>query len=698
MPSPSRIIRRSVLCLAWGLGTAVALPLAVAPFARAAAPDAPPAKPAAPAAPAAPAPAPTKPAVTPKPAAAAAAPSAEAPKTAQTPEALDALQGRPDAPTPDGEAADLLAADPYENRAAGIALRPPAGSRVLRKLSGDEIVEFVHDQRRWVLRVSLMKTGRPIGLQETKDLSNQPVPGLLDVTVDRLRAALPAGTLLRKDVVNIGDGGVPSEDPGLHVPNVGVLAVRYTKGLETMLAQQALIQASEKVYYLIALTAPGKPRPPAGPADPPAGAAAPQTPADPEAAAAEGEAPPADGGKGPGKEWQVVHEEEVDPNEAMAVEAFRQIIDSVRLLDRSKLREEQNERLYATRALFVKLNEKRLRDVLVPQQWFRLIRDGRDVGYLYTIEETADGIPGADDLQRAGNRPGGEFAPGEKGVLIGSRSRSVAGERQVDAESWMFMTMDRRHEDWSTGTLVQDRTAKAPVDYATELGTSDRQMTRVVDHDGLERGQKGDQFDPEQPPVHEAEIYTLNVTHIGKSREAQPLTRPLPPWYLPQAASHLLPRLLPVNQPKQYLFANYVGEARGVMLRYVDVEAEQRVNLAGKVMRAVPVRDRLGVDGSVTTHYLSRDGRYLGSHNRDTKITVLPTDEKTLRDLWKDANFTRPDEVKPGTVRSSGAGAATPGSPGSQAARDPAPRRGQAAPTTTPPRLNRAERERGFLE
>jgi hypothetical protein len=45
-------------------------------------------------------------------------------------------------------------------------------------------------------------------------------------------------------------------------------------------------------------------------------------------------------------------------------------------------------------------------------------------------------------------------------------------------------------------------------------------------------------------------------------------------------------------------------------------------------------------------HYMSDDGTYLGSENADSGIVVLPTDEKTLLGIWKDADLRRPDEIK----------------------------------------------------
>jgi len=123
--------------------------------------------------------------------------------------------------------------------------------------------------------------------------------------------------------------------------------------------------------------------------------------------------------------------------------------------------------------------------------------------------------------------------------------------------------------------------------------------------------------------------------------------RRLPPFYLPQAMAHLLPRVLPRWEPKGYLFASYVTDQHEVAKRYVDVGDEQEVTLGGQKVRAIPIKDRIGLEGSVTTHYVSPQGAYLGSVNEDSKLTILPTDRATLEKMWANANLTRPADVEP---------------------------------------------------
>ena len=93
---------------------------------------------------------------------------------------------------------------------------------------------------------------------------------------------------------------------------------------------------------------------------------------------------------------------------------------------------------------------------------------------------------------------------------------------------------------------------------------------------------------------------------------------------------HLLPRLLPRGE-RGYLFASYISDQKEVVKRYIDVGKEGEYMLAGKTIHAVPVSDRIGLEGSVTTHYVTPEGEYLGTANPDSKITLIPTDAATFR-------------------------------------------------------------------
>jgi hypothetical protein len=428
---------------------------------------------------------------------------------------------------------------------------------------------------------------------------------------------MPGAVVLRSDVINLGSA------------DAGMIVLRHVQGLEPFLSQQALVRGSDELYFVISLTTPGS-----------------------KAVQKEGAEPAAE-----------------DPGERQAVETFQAILDSVELLDQRPIRRDQDERLYASLAFYVNLGAAgSLENKLVPRQWFRILKNNKDIGYLYTVEEIADGIPGhkraATAAARARGKAGGALAAPESGVLIGMRSRTLPDENlQVDSESWLFCTPDRRNEQWSTMTVVKDLKNKAE-DHSMTFGASSRQATRMLDRTAAMRGDKGDKDDPGQPPVVIRDDYQLNVIHVSKTETAQPISQGLPKIYLPQALGHLLPRVLPLREPKRFMFATYVEEPRAVMLRYVDVGAEQRVTLRGESMRAIPITDKLGLEGSITTHYVTSRGQYLGSENSDSGILMVPSDEQTLLKIWKDANLSRPADATEPPATQPAASAATNALPG----------------------------------
>lgn len=494
----------------------------------------------------------------------------------------------------------------YSSQSAGIAFHPPAGLKALGRVDADHLAEWNDDSRHWVLKLSRIALKDPRPLQTVQEPGGRPLPGMIDDTIARLKQTIPNATVLRQDVSSIASAevGVPDADPSEKPkPNVGLIAVRYTIGAQRYLAQQALIRANEVLYYVLTLTTPGS------------GAKADQT---------------AD-----------------DANERAAVDSFQKMLDTVHLLDRSKIRHDQDERLYRTRSFYVNLSPAKLREALIPEQWFRIQQDGHDVGYSYVVEELAGGLPQPDEdaIQRARS---GSLTPQEKAqliippkitpgddILIGIRSRitlngmrsdKTVGPVQTDSETWMFLTTDRKHEDWSRLVISDDSIAKKKT-FSEELGSSDEHLV------GLKSGA------------------TLSVSQVANAVNLPPFSMELPPYYLPQALAHLLPWVLPIKEAKTYAFASFVGSSRAVMMRYVDVGTPQQVELGGKLCHVVPISDRIGYDGSPTIHYLAADAgpdgkhAYLGNSNSELHLTVLSTDAATLQKIWANANLSRPGAV-----------------------------------------------------
>ncbi len=454
----------------------------------------------------------------------------------------------------------------FESQAAGIMLRAPAGTVSMPKAPGDaELAEFYDKKRGWDFKVALARPDQATHLTTQKGVDGTQQPGLLELTLEQLKTTNPGAKVLRNDVTNIGDA------------DVGMIAVRYTQGTQRRLTQLAIIQKSKFLFYILNLTTPS------GQGD--KDATSQPAPTD------------ADGNAAP------------DPLEAAAVHAFTKILDSVTFLDQDAIRQDQVQRLFRTRNLFRNWTAARVAASLKPQQWLRVLRDGKDVGYSYIVERT----------EHRGNADG-------ISIGIRSRMRTQPGVT-VDSEKWMYSNIDRKHESWSNIVRVS-KTAdpSKAINYSTEIGTSDQ-----------------------LPDSHQ-----LTVKAIGKNASAEPLTRDLPPWYVPQALSHILPRLLPLNEAKTFMFADYVPTQREVMSRYVEVQREREVKFNGKTRRAIVVSDRLGLQGTETYHYFTPDGEWIGSETTvsqvlpdetepvEVKLVFIPTTAEDLNRIWEKPNLTAP--------------------------------------------------------
>lgn len=491
-------------------------------------------------------------------------------------------------------------AEPFTSTVGGISIRPPIGMQLLVRLDQTRLAQWRDDRRNWMLSLRRIVLADPTPLTTERHLG-KPVRGLLEMTLDSLQQSLPGARILRNDVTNIVGAALPEQtDPDAagddkSKPNVGLIIARYSAAGAPQLLQQAIVRGDNHLYYLIEFTTPGS--------------------------------------------KSIDDKGAEDPNERAAVSMFQEVLDTVHLVDTSKIREEQEKRLYATRAFLTNLTPAKLRKALVPEQWFRILVGGKDVGYTYVMEQLAGGLPepDADLVKRAREgklsdeeksrplllprmTPGEDILVGAKTrvVMNGPRSNKTQGPIQTDSENWMFVTADRKHEDWSRLIVQHDETRQKDA-FSEELGTSDQHLV------GLKAGA------------------TLTVTQSADAVNLPPLNQEVPPFYLSGAAGHLLPRLFDVRERKQYAFASFVGERREVVMRYIDVGPSQEVNLDGMVYKVVPITDRIGFDGPPTMHYLSADpgpdGRrkYLGSENKQTHTLVIASDLPTIEKIWSTA-------------------------------------------------------------
>lgn len=515
-----------------------------------------------------------------------AAPADSAPQAAPAAAAADAAPAADTAapstqPTTQPDYNDVLG-PAFSSPMAGIELRPPLHMNEVHRQVPDEIVEFVDEKRGWLLKVSRATFERAMPLLKHADQFGQnPQPGLLEMTAQKMVASTPGADMLRQDKITVGK------------TQIGMIAMRSALGDHPRLTQEALVEADPQFYYILEFVTPGR------------AATAPQ--------------------------------DQDDPGERAAVDAFNDVVETIKLLDRRAIKDDQDQRLFHSLSLITNWTNDRVTQAIIPEQWFRLVRDGKDIGYTYTVEEVEKGK-----------------VPGKDSIKIGTHSRTYPdASMQVDAETWMSCTTDRDHESWSSVARVEDKTKKGPPTTITEIGTCEKETKTIPVKRRPRTGEDGAGLDGMIHEIKVVDRYVMNVQRFNRQVKLAPIDREPPDFYIPQAISQLLPRLMDLkaalDKPRKYMFATYVSDQGEIMARYLDVLPDQEVEFDGQKIHAMQIKDRIGLQGPVTTHYMTTDGKYLGSEskyvdetNKEISLLVLPSSAAELQRIWPNPELAKP--------------------------------------------------------
>lgn len=455
----------------------------------------------------------------------------------------------------------------FEGPSSGLTFRPPGELRrvdarageIARYSAGPDAGTFV------VRRVDLVGDGLPLQTitlppQSPLNPTDAPLkrPGFLDVVATEVLGSTP-GEVLRRDTILVNNA------------EMGVL-VADTQGVTgRRLVQVALVRVSDRVYYRMTYTLP-----------------------------AEQDVP--------------LHEQ---PALLRAAEVFNDVIDTTRLVDRSDVRADQDERLIRTRGLLVNWTEAKLREQLKPVSWVMLVQEDTPIGYTGTFTGIGENLPDAAALLDPDRNI--EGADGT-GIQVCTRSRLFRDDGwTIDSEFRSFATFGRERERWTSLTTTStELDGERKSSFLEEVGSAAKRTKAVRDDDSADGVSLTQEF-----------LLTVNRgTSDGREPE---LTRELPEFYLPQAFAALLPQLIPLDRPQTYLFAQWVPEQSEIMLRYIDVVGEQEVSLAGKSVRGIVIEDRLGLEGSRTKHLFDPvQHTYLGSVNEEAKLSLVPTTEAEI--------------------------------------------------------------------
>ncbi len=493
----------------------------------------------------------------------------------------------PTAPLP----ADAELGKLFRSRIAGIEFNPPAGGGIIRDLNSGEIVRFTYADSGWDVRAKTIPLHTPLKLSDGGD------GGVLELMAGQLLASNPSAKILRREVIQVNG------------QSVGLIEAKYNVGPDCVFTQQAIFADNYEQflhYLLVQMTSRCDSKP--------------------------------------------VVNGRLDPLETDARRMFEKVLPTVKVLDRKDLADEQRKRYYDTKMLMIGLDKKRILTAIQPLRLMRIVRDGKDIGFIQVNERLANhsGNSGVEVIVRsrvqsevpkpgAANPAANAVAPAGGIVLPGTvlptgpaanaGDTKNAGPSNVFTSSTFFATFDRAHEDWTSITQVDDQVATQLVESANTDLTShiDRQKAIAAEREVLKPG--------EAPPDVTVPDYILNIQYSHGRRQDKPADIRLLPDYLPQATAQMLPQLL-ANEPGRYMFSFYVSGEQKVLRRYIDVEQPREVTIDGTTVRAVPISDRIGVDGIPTIHYVSPAGDWLGSVNEDQKLSVLPSDENALTAIW----------------------------------------------------------------
>jgi hypothetical protein len=492
----------------------------------------------------------------------------------------------------------------FTSHAHGIEFRPPLNCVKVDKAQPDSIVEFDRADYDWRLNVWTVNLQQSLPLSIHKDQYGATQDGVMEITLARIKQQTPNAEVVRNELINVGK------------IRVGMIAVRYeTATHERRFTQQAIIEppdADDRLYYFFDLTGPGKP--------------------------------------------QYEADDVINPAEKLAFDTFAEVIDSIRLLDRSSIVEYQRQALYDTRELFVLWGGEHsllVKSGLVAEQYQRIIKDDQDVGYQHITEE---------------------FQPNMKDstasmVKVAVRTwMSPTPLQQWNTNTVMFSSADLKHEHWETTSQCTDARGKI-IDTLSQIGASD-QATEAVQLQPKEN--PGGSLLPQEPrdrddefggPLGQGNVdleirRSLEVRTTHRGVELNPFRIETPPFYIPQAFSFILPNILPLK-PKTYMFATFVPNSPqntsannlgNVMARYVEVLPIQQVNFRGQTFDAAPITDKITLEGPVTTYYLGLDGKFVGSTttytdgDKSTTVEVIPSDSQTIEHIWSHPDLSAPAE------------------------------------------------------
>lgn len=212
---------------------------------------------------------------------------------------------------------------------------------------------------------------------------------------------------------------------------------------------------------------------------------------------------------------------------------FEAVIDTLDMTDLNAIEKQRQAALQAGREWRMGIKLSEIESALVPEQWFRLLRDNKDIGFMNMRQRRA---------QREGLH----------GVGIEIQARIFQADRTVDVLEEYFLSDDDRQEFWKITTTARPADADhLPPSNPLPVGKNITYVETGIRTDG--------------------EILVTFDSNEGNWRSKKEQMQRPAVGYLSQVERILLPQLLPIDHPATYGFYCYHRGAGKVMYRTEQV-------------------------------------------------------------------------------------------------------------------------------
>ena len=290
---------------------------------------------------------------------------------------------------------------------------------------------------------------------------------------------------------------------------------------------------------------------------------------------------------------------------------------------------------------------------LIPSQLFRVMQDGRDVGWMTMNEAMID----AKKARALRDTPG--EAVDKPGVYVQVQARVIHAERIIDTQSEFYVSDDGAEETWRLRTTIRPANEKSvplprPLQNeglanpkgkpAVKPGPKPT-TTKKPQFDSVDdvRNQIASRNSEREPLPNEYDAVEIGIRHANEiviTRETptgvQNATWTVPTGdqghYVSQVDVMLLGRLLPQTATEMGFYAYYPTEGR-LTFRTESVTPQAG---GGATVRSQPVPDQ---EEQVTVY--DRAGRMV-RRNLPSGQEIIPATEAQLRSIWAQSLTDKP--------------------------------------------------------